>query len=39
MKAFELHEPRSVREAVALLDRHGARAKVVAGGSDLVTGT
>jgi xanthine dehydrogenase YagS FAD-binding subunit len=38
MKAFELHEPRSVREAVALLDRHGARAKVVAGGSDLVTG-
>jgi xanthine dehydrogenase YagS FAD-binding subunit len=38
MKAFELHDAHSVAEAVALLDRYGPTAKVVAGGSDLVTG-
>ena len=38
MKAFELHDARSVGEAVALLDRLGPTARVVAGGSDLVAG-
>jgi CO/xanthine dehydrogenase FAD-binding subunit len=38
MKAFELHDARSVGEAVALLDRLGSTARVVAGGSDLVSG-
>jgi xanthine dehydrogenase YagS FAD-binding subunit len=38
MKAFELHDARSVGEAVALLDRYGPTARVVAGGSDLVAG-
>jgi xanthine dehydrogenase YagS FAD-binding subunit len=38
MKAFELHDARSVSEAVGLLQRYGPTAKVVAGGSDLVSG-
>jgi xanthine dehydrogenase YagS FAD-binding subunit len=38
MKAFELHDARSVGEAVALLDQYGPTARVVAGGSDLVSG-
>ena len=38
MKAFELHDARSVSEAVGLLDRYGPTAKVLAGGSDLVSG-
>ena len=38
MKPFELYEPASVTEAVTLLKKYGARAKVLAGGSDLVTG-
>jgi xanthine dehydrogenase YagS FAD-binding subunit len=38
MKAFELHDARSVSDAVGLLDRYGPTAKVVAGGSDLVAG-
>jgi 4-hydroxybenzoyl-CoA reductase subunit beta len=36
LPAFELARPRSVDEAVALLERHGAKAVVVAGGTDLV---
>lgn len=38
MKSFELHEPKSVEEAVALLDRFGPQARPLGGGSDLVTG-
>jgi xanthine dehydrogenase YagS FAD-binding subunit len=38
MKAFELYDATTVEEAVALLDQYGSRAKVVGGGSDLVTG-
>ena len=33
---FELSEPRTVAEAVALLAEHGERALVIAGGTDLV---
>ena len=33
---FELAEPTSVEEAVALLERHGEQALVVAGGTDLI---
>jgi len=38
MKAFDLHEPTSVAEAVGLLDTLGATGKVLAGGSDIVGG-
>jgi len=38
MKGFELHEPTSVQEVVGLLDKLGPKAKVLAGGSDLVAG-
>ncbi len=38
MKRFELYEPKTVVEAVGILGRLGAKAKVVAGGSDLVAG-
>jgi xanthine dehydrogenase YagS FAD-binding subunit len=38
MKSFELHEPTSVKDAVALLDRIGPAARPLGGGSDLVTG-
>ncbi|MBI4454711.1 MAG: FAD binding domain-containing protein [Acidobacteria bacterium] len=38
MKSFELYEPASVREAVGILTKFGPRAKVLAGGSDLVAG-
>ena len=38
MKPFELYEPASVPEAVALLTKLGNRARVLAGGSDLVAG-
>ncbi|MBI1800731.1 MAG: xanthine dehydrogenase family protein subunit M [Chloroflexi bacterium] len=38
MKSFELHDAATVQEAVALLTKLGPTAKVVAGGSDLVTG-
>jgi xanthine dehydrogenase YagS FAD-binding subunit len=38
MKPFALYEPTSVPEAVALLAKFGPRAKVLAGGSDLVAG-
>lgn len=38
MKAFELYDATTVEEAVALLDKYGPTSKVVAGGSDLVTG-
>ena len=33
---MEFHVPASRQEAVALLARHGGRAKVLAGGTDLV---
>jgi xanthine dehydrogenase YagS FAD-binding subunit len=38
MKAFELYDATTVEEAVALLDKYGPTSKIVAGGSDLVTG-
>ncbi len=38
MKKFELHEPATVKEAIAILARHGNKAKPLAGGSDLVSG-
>jgi xanthine dehydrogenase YagS FAD-binding subunit len=38
MRSFELHDATTVEEAVALLDKHGPTAKIVAGGSDLVGG-
>ncbi|MBI4445969.1 MAG: xanthine dehydrogenase family protein subunit M [Acidobacteria bacterium] len=38
MKSFELYEPTTVQEAVGILTKFGNRAKVLAGGSDLVAG-
>ena len=38
MKQFDLYEPTSLSEATGLLNQFGARAKVVAGGSDLLGG-
>jgi len=38
MKSFELHDAHSVQEAVSMLDKFGPTSKLVAGGSDLVTG-
>jgi xanthine dehydrogenase YagS FAD-binding subunit len=38
MKSFELYEPTTVQEAVGILTKLGAKAKVLAGGSDLVAG-
>ncbi|HEX6883275.1 MAG TPA: FAD binding domain-containing protein [Planctomycetota bacterium] len=36
LPAFELREPRSLAEAVALLSEHGESAQLLAGGTDLV---
>src|SRR6476619_7278121 len=33
---FQFHSPKSVAEAVALLGAHGLKAKLIAGGTDLV---
>ncbi|MBI4539018.1 MAG: xanthine dehydrogenase family protein subunit M [Gemmatimonadetes bacterium] len=38
MKSFELYEPTSVQEAVGILTKFGTKAKILAGGSDLVAG-
>jgi len=38
MKNFDLYEPTSVQEAVGVLSKFGNKAKVLAGGSDLVAG-
>jgi len=38
MKSFELYDATTVQEAVGLLNKFGPTTKVVAGGSDLVTG-
>jgi xanthine dehydrogenase YagS FAD-binding subunit len=38
VRAFELHQPASVAEAVELLVEHGPRARPLAGGTDLVAG-
>ena len=38
MKSFELYDATTVEEAVELLEKYGPTSKVVAGGSDLVTG-
>ncbi|WP_352431654.1 FAD binding domain-containing protein [Pyrinomonas sp.] len=36
MASFRLHRPQTLGEAVRLLEEHGAQAKLLAGGSDLV---
>jgi len=36
LPAFDFVKPRSVGEAVALLDRHGERARLIAGGTDVM---
>jgi len=38
MKQFDLYEPTSISEATGFLNQFGAKAKVVAGGSDLLGG-
>src|SRR3954465_3258170 len=38
MKAFDLHEPTTVSQAVGLLNQLGPGGKIVAGGSDIVGG-
>lgn len=38
LKPFEYVEPKTVEEAVQLLSRYGAKAKLIAGGCDLVPG-
>jgi xanthine dehydrogenase YagS FAD-binding subunit len=38
MKSFNLYEPTSLEEAVSILTEHGKKAKVLAGGSDLIAG-
>jgi xanthine dehydrogenase YagS FAD-binding subunit len=38
MRSFELYEPSTIKEAVDALTKLGAKAKVLAGGSDLVAG-
>jgi xanthine dehydrogenase YagS FAD-binding subunit len=38
MKSFELYDATTVEEAIGLLDEHGPTSKLLAGGSDLVTG-
>ena len=38
MKGFELYEPTTVKQAVDTLTKLGPKAKVLAGGSDLVAG-
>jgi carbon-monoxide dehydrogenase medium subunit len=38
MHAFDYQRPSTLEEAVALLDRHGQDARVLAGGTDLVIG-
>lgn len=38
MKSFELHDAATVQQAVTMLNQFGPTAKIVAGGSDLVTG-
>src|SRR5512137_893146 len=37
MRSFEYAEPSNIAEAVALLARHGAQARVLAGGTDVLT--
>jgi carbon-monoxide dehydrogenase medium subunit len=37
MRPFEYAEPSSIAEAVALLARHGAQARILAGGTDVLT--
>ncbi|MFH0897343.1 MAG: xanthine dehydrogenase family protein subunit M [Candidatus Bathyarchaeota archaeon] len=36
VKPFEYFEPRSIKEAISLLEKYGEDAKVIAGGTDLV---
>ena len=37
MHHFEYHSPANTAEAIALLDRYGSSARVIAGGTDLIT--
>ncbi len=36
MRPFELHQPETAREVIALLAQHGTRASLLAGGTDLL---
>jgi 4-hydroxybenzoyl-CoA reductase subunit beta len=36
LQSFDVERPKSVDEAVALLDRHGTKAKLLAGGTDVM---
>ena len=36
MKPFKYHEPKNIKEACRLLNAHGDRARIIAGGTDLV---
>ena len=36
MRDFEYHAPRTLDEAIALLERYEANARLLAGGTDLV---
>ncbi len=36
MRPFELHQPETAQEAIALLAQHGTRASLLAGGTDLL---
>ena len=38
MHRFEYCAPMSLAEAISLLDRHGDSARIIAGGTDLLTG-
>jgi CO/xanthine dehydrogenase FAD-binding subunit len=38
MRTFDYQRPATIAEAIALLDRHGAEAQILAGGTDLVIG-
>jgi len=38
MRAYELHRPTSIDEAIRVLEEHGTHARPLGGGTDLVTG-
>ena len=35
---FEFLNPKSIKEAISLLAKYGPKAKVIAGGTDLISG-
>ena len=36
MKKFEYLRPKTIDEALALLEKHGKKAKLIAGGTDVI---